>query len=151
MLESSRTMGSGARVSLRFEPEVKIRGSVKGMGGIGLFPGAIVALRGKNGGGGWFLVTEILAVSPSCLSQKSFLSDIMPAAASQILTLTSWRQSDAGRRFFVFNVHCQWTVHLRRRSQVYTLAQTFGDNHLNQTQRRSSCISCVFLSSADHG
>ena len=58
-------MGSGARVALRFERQVKVRGAVKGSGGIGFFPGAIVALRGKNGGGGWFLVTEILAVSLS--------------------------------------------------------------------------------------
>jgi len=63
-LESSRMMGSGARVPLRFDPHVRVRGGTKGAGGIGLFPGAIVALRGKNGAGGWFLVTEILAMPP---------------------------------------------------------------------------------------
>ena len=63
MLESSRMMGSGARIPLKFDSDVKIRGGAKGVGGIGLFPGAIVALKGKNGGGGWFLVDEILAVS----------------------------------------------------------------------------------------
>jgi DNA polymerase alpha subunit B len=62
VLESSRMMGSGIRVSLRFDPGVKIRGNAERTEGIGLFPGAIVALRGKNGGGGWFLVNEILAV-----------------------------------------------------------------------------------------
>lgn len=62
-LESSRVMGSGARVPLRFDSQVKIRGGAKGAGGIGLFPGAIVALRGKNGGGGWFLANEILTVN----------------------------------------------------------------------------------------
>lgn len=58
-------MGSGVRVPLRFDSEVKIRGGAAGAGGIGLFPGAIVALRGKNGAGERFHVDEILAVS-SC-------------------------------------------------------------------------------------
>ena len=66
MLESSRMMGSGARVQLRFDPNVKVRRGKKGMGGQGLFPGAIVALKGKNGGGGAFLATEILSVSVIC-------------------------------------------------------------------------------------
>ncbi|KDQ62190.1 hypothetical protein JAAARDRAFT_189548 [Jaapia argillacea MUCL 33604] len=64
VLESSRWMGSGIRVPLRFDPQVKVRGGPKGSGGLGLFPGAIVALKGKNGGGGWFNVTEILALPP---------------------------------------------------------------------------------------
>ena len=61
-LESSRMLASGARIPLRFDQNLKIRGGPSGVGSIGLFPGAIVALRGKNGGGGWFLVTEILSV-----------------------------------------------------------------------------------------
>lgn len=48
---------------LRFDSALRIRGSVQGAGGIGLFPGAIVALKGKNGGGGYFLATEVLSVS----------------------------------------------------------------------------------------
>lgn len=63
-------MGSGTRMPLRFEPEVKVRGGPKGIGGIGLFPGEIVALKGKNGGGGWFLVDEILAVCPPDLLHR---------------------------------------------------------------------------------
>lgn len=55
-------MGSGGRTPLKFDPIVKIRGGPKGAGGVGLFPGAIVALKGKNGGGGWFNVSEILTV-----------------------------------------------------------------------------------------
>jgi DNA polymerase alpha subunit B len=55
-------MGSGARILLRFDPSLKIR---RGGTGIGLFPGAIVALKGRNGGGGWFSVTEVLSVSVS--------------------------------------------------------------------------------------
>jgi DNA polymerase alpha subunit B len=60
-------MGSGARIPLKFDRLVKVKGGPKGVGGVGLFPGAIVGLRGKNGGGGWFLVEEILSVSLFCL------------------------------------------------------------------------------------
>lgn len=63
ILESSRMMGSGVRIPLKFDSDVKIRRGAKGVGGVGLFPGAIVALKGRNGGGGWFSVEEILAVS----------------------------------------------------------------------------------------
>lgn len=71
-LESSRMMGSGVRVPLRFNTPLKIHGSSR----VGFFPGAIVALRGRNGGGGWFSVSEVLLVgetfnpSPS-LSQRT--------------------------------------------------------------------------------
>lgn len=67
VLESSRMMGSGARVPLRFDADVKVRRGVRNGGGQGLFPGAIVALKGKNGGGGSFYVTEILSVSSGCI------------------------------------------------------------------------------------
>lgn len=62
-LESSRMMGSGGRVPLRFSSDLKLRGTVKGIGAVSFFPGAIVALKGKNGGGGWFVVREVLGVS----------------------------------------------------------------------------------------
>ncbi|OBZ68666.1 DNA polymerase alpha subunit B [Grifola frondosa] len=71
-LESSRIMGAGARVPLRFDPNVKILQGKQGVSGIGLFPGAIVALRGKNGGGGSFIATEILSlpqIGPSSQSR----------------------------------------------------------------------------------
>lgn len=55
-------MGSGSRVQLKFDVQTRIRGGAQGAAGLGLFPGAIAALRGKNGGGGWFLVKEILSV-----------------------------------------------------------------------------------------
>jgi DNA polymerase alpha subunit B len=57
-LESSRMMGSGVRVPLRFNTPLKIHGSTRAR----FFPGAIVALRGRNGGGGWFSVSEVLQV-----------------------------------------------------------------------------------------
>jgi DNA polymerase alpha subunit B len=63
VLEASRMTGGGARVPIRFGPDVVVRGGARGAGGIGVFPGAIVALRGRNGGGGWFQASEILTVS----------------------------------------------------------------------------------------
>ncbi|KAI0250723.1 DNA polymerase alpha subunit B [Lactifluus subvellereus] len=62
-IESSRMMGSGVRVPLRFIPNFKVRGGPKGQANVGLFPGAVVALKGKNGGGGgWFSVFEVMAL-----------------------------------------------------------------------------------------
>ncbi|KAH9989680.1 DNA polymerase alpha subunit B [Russula compacta] len=63
-IESSRMMGSGVRVPLRFMPNFKVRGGPKGQGNISLFPGAIVALKGRNGGGGWFSVSEVMTLPP---------------------------------------------------------------------------------------
>ncbi|KAJ7482887.1 hypothetical protein B0H11DRAFT_1914970 [Mycena galericulata] len=60
VLESSRSMENGVCVSLRFDANLKIRGGAQGNGCGIFFPGAIAALRGKNGGGGCFEVSEIL-------------------------------------------------------------------------------------------
>lgn len=62
VLESSRMLSSGVRVPIRYDPVLKVRGNVQGASGLGVFPGALVAFKGKNGGGGYFLVSEILAV-----------------------------------------------------------------------------------------
>ncbi|KAJ7505482.1 DNA polymerase alpha/epsilon subunit B-domain-containing protein [Mycena galericulata] len=63
-LESSRSMGNGVRIPLRFDANPKIRGGAQGSGSGIFFPGAIAALRGKNGGGGYFQVSEILTLPP---------------------------------------------------------------------------------------
>lgn len=62
VLESSRSMATGVRVPLRFDTNIRVRRGRPGTNGFGLFPGAIVALRGRNGGGGWFQATELLTV-----------------------------------------------------------------------------------------
>ena len=61
-IESSRMMGSGSRIPLRLSASIKLRSFQQGVNSVGLFPGAIVALRGRNGGGGFFLVDEVLNV-----------------------------------------------------------------------------------------
>ncbi|EJU05826.1 DNA polymerase alpha subunit B [Dacryopinax primogenitus] len=60
LLESSRMGGSGVRTPLKFEHGFSVRG--KNDNGFGLFPGQIVALKGKNGGGGWFSASEALEI-----------------------------------------------------------------------------------------
>lgn len=64
ILEASRAHGDGLRVPLQLAPDLKIRGGYKGLGGVGLFPGAVVALKGRNGGGGYFIASDILAIPP---------------------------------------------------------------------------------------
>jgi len=61
-LESSRMLGSGSRVLLKFEPDMKVRGAPSGGGGMAMFPGCLVALKGTNGGGKLFAVKEVLMV-----------------------------------------------------------------------------------------
>ncbi|GAA5861838.1 hypothetical protein JCM8547_008571 [Rhodosporidiobolus lusitaniae] len=63
-LESSRMLGSGSRVLLKFEKEMKVRGVPNGGGGMGMFPGCVVGLKGMNGGGKLFAVKEVLMMPP---------------------------------------------------------------------------------------
>jgi DNA polymerase alpha subunit B len=64
-LESSRLMGAGKRTALRIEPGVKVRGGAPGVKSFGVFPGCLVCVKGKNGGGGAFAVEEVLLVGIS--------------------------------------------------------------------------------------
>ncbi|KAF9534543.1 DNA polymerase alpha/epsilon subunit B-domain-containing protein [Crepidotus variabilis] len=64
MIESSRYICGGARIPLKLEPAIKVRAGVSGVGGFGLYPGAIAAFKGKNGGGGYFLATEYISMPP---------------------------------------------------------------------------------------
>lgn len=63
-LESSRALGSGKRVALKFEPDMLVRGATPGAGGLGFFPGEIVGIRGRNGGGKLLAVKEVLMLPP---------------------------------------------------------------------------------------
>ena len=110
-LESSRLMGSGLRVPLRFESDIKIRGAPRGQLGFGIYPGAIVALKGKNGGGGWFSVTEFLSVCNllSC-AVYPFLKLSAPCTPS---TQTRDIGADENRtqQWFIFDDHCCWSLY----------------------------------------
>ncbi|KAJ7134424.1 DNA polymerase alpha/epsilon subunit B-domain-containing protein [Mycena epipterygia] len=74
-LECSRALGQGARVALRFDWNLKIHGCAPGSGNAAFFPGALAALRGKNGGGGYFQVSEILTLPPLASSAPSVKPD----------------------------------------------------------------------------
>ncbi|GJJ15685.1 hypothetical protein Clacol_009963 [Clathrus columnatus] len=81
MLEASRMIGSGKRVPLRFTSDLRIN---NGTSYKSLFPGEIVAFRGKNGGGGVFLVEEILSGNPCkhMSDHESKVPTIMPQRKS---------------------------------------------------------------------
>jgi DNA polymerase alpha subunit B len=59
VLETSRLMGAGARIPLKMNPTVTINGDSSVYP---LFPGAIVAFKGRNETGEWFQVSQILTV-----------------------------------------------------------------------------------------
>ncbi|KXN88118.1 DNA polymerase alpha subunit B [Leucoagaricus sp. SymC.cos] len=61
-LESSRMLSGGSRIALKFDSQLVIRNNIRGARGLGLFPGAIAAVQGRNGGGGYFLVKEIFTL-----------------------------------------------------------------------------------------
>jgi DNA polymerase alpha subunit B len=48
---------------LRFGNGVKVRGGSPGVKGFGVFAGCLVGLKGRNGGGGVFVVEEVMLVS----------------------------------------------------------------------------------------
>lgn len=78
LFESSRRYGGGMRVPLRFDSDLVVRTSDDpsfslGEGGIGLFPGMIIGIKGRNPGGGAFTVSEVLMVS----SGKAFVSRVV--------------------------------------------------------------------------
>ncbi|KAF7365387.1 DNA polymerase alpha subunit B [Mycena venus] len=84
-LECSRALGNGARVPLRFDWNLKIRGAAQGSGSTAFFPGAITALRGKNGGGGYFQVSEILTLPPLMPSASRVKPDTEDSAFSMFI------------------------------------------------------------------
>lgn len=141
-IESSRALSSGSRVPLVLDPTIKIKGSVKGVGGAGIYPGAIVALRGKNGGGGYFLATEVLSVSQS-LHIHFLFTHIWLDPATQAVACGSWNRqpqarSDDVSTFGVYD-HCLWSIHFRFRHFIPTVACATSTNKSCKARRSYAC------------
>lgn len=73
LLQTSRLVGAGARVPLRFSKDCVVRGGPSGVSGVGFFVGGVWGFKGRNGSGEWFEVTEILVVRslPLCLPSQA--------------------------------------------------------------------------------
>ncbi|CAH7686099.1 DNA polymerase alpha/epsilon subunit B-domain-containing protein [Phakopsora pachyrhizi] len=80
-LETSRLRGHGRRIWLKWDNDLKARGVEAGEAGIGLFPGAIIGVRGRNGGGNYFSVNEILSM-PTSKTPKSAPEDLIKMSSS---------------------------------------------------------------------
>ncbi|KIM32000.1 hypothetical protein M408DRAFT_64337 [Serendipita vermifera MAFF 305830] len=76
VIETSRLMGAGARVPLKINPNVTINGDATVYP---LFPGAIVALKGRNETGEWFQVSHILTI-PKLLPNEDAQKQERPLA-----------------------------------------------------------------------
>ena len=88
-LDTSRniTLDTRSRILLQFDPQLGLRGVTKGSGGLGIFPGALVALKGKNGSGNTFVVNEILSASVYMAVARYFL------IIAHIVTFSAYRCS----------------------------------------------------------
>lgn len=86
-LQPSRMIGGGKLVQLTFAPPgvLKVRGGAPGVRGFGVYPGAIVCVKGKNGGGDAFVVEEVLMVGdripvganpPACRAAASAVAQV---------------------------------------------------------------------------
>jgi hypothetical protein len=113
-IESSRALSLGSRVPLVLDPTIKIKGSVKGIGGVGIYPGAIVALKGKNGGGGYFLATEVLGVSWN-FNISFLLTHIWLDPATQAVPCSSWNHRPQAPSndvpTFGLDDRCLWSIY----------------------------------------
>jgi DNA polymerase alpha subunit B len=124
--ESSRAMGNGKRTPLRFSTNgVKVREGTPGVGGFGWFPGCLVGLKGRNGGGGSFEVEEVIMVRSRLavhLNQQLIrdLRRIAPSARDGTHTTCGPSSPPAGPhvRSCRTGHACCWSVHARCRSQL---------------------------------
>ncbi|KAA1479301.1 hypothetical protein DENSPDRAFT_742170, partial [Dentipellis sp. KUC8613] len=115
-LESSRMMGSGIRVPLKFEQTVKVRCGPKGQGGAGLFPGAIVALKGSNGGG-WFSASEVLTLPQSRTSTSNAAQSGNPFS---MIIASGPYTSDADLQY------APWSASIRHKAHKPVVILLFG-------------------------
>ena len=112
-------LSSGARIPLRLESAITVKGAVQGSGGCGLFPGQIVAVQGRNGSGEYFHASTILAVRSfeAVFILVSFLRDLVVETDSSAETIADESRSTGsqgrpiarGKRLLC--VHRLWPVH----------------------------------------
>lgn len=146
-------LGSGSRIPLRFDPVIKIRGCAKGAGGLGLFPGSIVALKGRNGGGGWFQVSEVLGVSVHKNRVGNAINSYPQVAApsSNALLWTVDVQSRLGHAHFaIHNGYSLWTIYLGHGSAICTPEAFFRADQECKAKccvigKEPTCIQLLFL------
>jgi hypothetical protein len=130
-IESSRMLSGGARVPLRFDPTMKIRGGVKGSGGFGLFPGKVAAFKGKNGGGGYFLATEYLSVSYFNLT-PTVTHEPEPDPASQSLPHSSWYHQPKARSLQLHRIQPQCLLHVGHTRETQISVTNHGEAYLTK-------------------
>jgi hypothetical protein len=122
MIEASRMHAGAARVPLRFSPTLMIRGAPKGADSVGLFPGAIVAVKGRNASGTAFLVSELMVVRLFLqFDITSFPDYLMTWVAATFDTSEGFYEPDsstreAGKVPTFHGLRCLWTLHPRYRS-----------------------------------
>jgi hypothetical protein len=145
-IESSRALSLGSRVPLVLDPTIKIKGSVKGVGGVGIYPGAIVALKGKNGGGGYFLATEVLSVSWHIGASFPLLAHILyryPHLSPRLQLMESLTPSSIQHRPKIWPRCLLSAVHLH---QIQTLHTALGVLYFNKSKFRNQMFSCSYAS-----
>ncbi|WVQ77069.1 hypothetical protein IAR50_006752 [Cryptococcus sp. DSM 104548] len=69
-LQSSRLIGGGKRIALQFpEDQLRVIGGAPGAKSVPMYSGCLVCLKGRNGGGGTFVIEELLVSPPGFLGQ----------------------------------------------------------------------------------
>ncbi|ODN77905.1 hypothetical protein L202_05011 [Cryptococcus amylolentus CBS 6039] len=69
-LQSSRLIGGGRQIALQFPgDQLQVRGGAPGAKSVPMYSGCLVCLKGRNGGGGKFVVEELLVPPPGFLGQ----------------------------------------------------------------------------------
>ncbi|GHJ84547.1 hypothetical protein NliqN6_0949 [Naganishia liquefaciens] len=131
-LESSRAMGNGKRTPLRFASTgVKVREGTPGVGGFGWFPGCLVGLKGRNGGGGSFEVDEVIMPPPLEMERTAraglvaLQQDRMSGAAVQVMLAAGPYTLDADLNYEPFEALIE--AALRDRPDVLVLLGPFVD------------------------
>lgn len=126
-------LGNGMRTLLNFDADLKVRGGGVGEGGVGLFPGCLVGLTGRNGGGRAFAVSEVIVVRPLHLTlylTERGSMDVAPSTRRTLhrsigtLRLTVRNRPQAAWRCSTRSHHSIRTLYSRHGSRIRTARGT---------------------------